>query len=462
MKPKHLLSAFFLIVSVSVFAQAQQCINYQAVARDTNGMVLANSSLNIRISILADSINGTLVYCETHAIITNSLGLVKLEIGNGIPQTGTYAGINWGNSRHYVQTEIDFANSGNYLVMGCNELVNVPYALHSDESKQSRSLLLMSPDSSLFLIKVENDGSLTATEGAIPEVDFIADKTASYTGISIQFTDQSANSPGSWQWNFGDGSESQDQHPIQIYADTGTFTVSLTALNGYGGDTETKTAFISIGENMCPLSVTDIDGNEYNVIPISNQCWMKENLKVSHYPNGDDIPNVTDENQWTALGDNNTDDAYCYYDNDPNTDYGALYTYAAAIADNWQRDNTAGQGICPDGWHLPTDSEWNTLRTYLGGESIAGGKMKETGTLHWNDPNVGATNESGLTALPGGYRCYFQGNFSSKGDRGYIWSATGYRPETAYIRYLYNINTKDYRSTLNKSYGLSIRCIKND
>ncbi len=121
---------------------------------------------------------------------------------------------------------------------------------------------------------------------------------------------------------------------------------------------------------------------------------MAEDLRVTHYPNGDPIPNVTDNTAWGNLGDNNTDDAYCFYNNDNTTDYGALYTYAAAIGDNWARDNADGQGVCPDGWHLPTVAEWQELVNYLGGSSVAGGKLKETGTTHWNSPNTGATNES--------------------------------------------------------------------
>lgn len=145
-------------------------------------------------------------------------------------------------------------------------------------------------------------------------------------------------------------------------------------------------------ELSCPgaPTVTDIDGNVYNTVLIGDQCWMKENLKVTHYPNSDEIPYITDNNAWAALGDNNTDDAYCYYNNNSSSEYGALYTYSAAIADNWQRDNADGQGICPDGWHLPTDAEWTVLIEYLGGSIVAGGKMKESGTSHWNSPNTGA------------------------------------------------------------------------
>ena len=120
-------------------------------------------------------------------------------------------------------------------------------------------------------------------------------------------------------------------------------------------------------------TVTDIDGNIYQTIKIGDQCWMAEDLKVSHYPNGDAIPYIDLDATWGALADDNTSDAYTVYadnNNDgtvdiANPDYGYLYSYAAAIGDNWVRDNDAsttdGQGVCPDGWHLPTDTEWLTL-----------------------------------------------------------------------------------------------------
>jgi len=213
-------------------------------------------------------------------------------------------------------------------------------------------------------------------------------------------------------------------------------------------------------------TVTDYDGNVYNTVQIGNQCWMKENLKVTHYPNGDAIPNITDNNYWGNLADINTYDAYCYYNNNANSEadaYGALYTYAAAIADNWQKDNdtqdtTGGQGICPDGWHLPTDTEWAELEDYLG-KNIAGGRMKEIGTTHWNTPNNDATNLSGFSAFPGGNRNFYNGTFSHLGFNGYWWSATE-SGSGAYSRNLYYIYTYVNSYNYDKSYGFSVRCVR--
>lgn len=223
----------------------------------------------------------------------------------------------------------------------------------------------------------------------------------------------------------------------------------------------------------CGDTMTDIDGNTYPTVLIGGQCWMAADLKVSRYPNGNAIPYIDNNATWGALGDNNTDDGYSFY-NDSNNDgviditypdYGALYSYSAAIADNWVRDNSAinsegGQGICPDGWHLPTDAEWTTLTTFLGGTNVAGGEMKETGITHWNSPNTGATNSSGFTALPGGYRHWSSGTFYNVGNYGYWWSSTEPTGSRAYYRYLYYLNPLANRTHNNKSYGFCVRCIR--
>jgi len=209
------------------------------------------------------------------------------------------------------------------------------------------------------------------------------------------------------------------------------------------------------------LLIKDIDGNIYNTVKIGNQIWMAEDLKVTHYPNGDAIPLITDNTTWGNLADDNTSDAYSYYDNSSAnaTTYGALYTYAAAIGDNWARDNTANQGVCPDGWHLPTDAEWTTLTDYLGGTSVAGGKMKEIGTTHWNSPNSGADNSSGFSALPSGYRNDYNGTFYYLGRNGYWWSATE-SGSTANRRRLYYDGPDVTSLNNNKSRGFSVRCVR--
>ncbi len=288
--------------------------------------------------------------------------------------------------------------------------------------------------------------------------------------LEVHFTNKSQYDPESWSWNFGDGAISFEANPVHTYTDAGEYTVTLTVVKGEDSDSETKTHYITVTEGgggtygvPCPgmPTMTDIDGNRYNTVLIGDQCWMRENLKVTHYPNGDAIPYITSEDAWNALVGNNTDDAYSYYDNNPNGEYGGLYNYAAAIGDNWERDNAEGQGICPDGWHLPTDEEWVVLTNSLGGGVVAGGKMKEVGTAHWNAPNRGATNESGFTALPGGNRTDY-GTFSSVGLFGYWWSATEFGSSYGLYRYLHFDLPDMSRDNCGKSNGFSVRCVHNE
>jgi len=134
---------------------------------------------------------------------------------------------------------------------------------------------------------------------------------------------------------------------------------------------------------------TDYDGNVYHTVTIGTQIWMVENLKTTHYRNGDPIPNVPDNTQWSNL----TTSAYCNYNNDANNakTYGLLYNWYAAIN---------SLNICPVGWHVPSANEWKKLETYMGGVGVAGGKMKEAGTTHWISPNTKAGNSSGFSGLP--------------------------------------------------------------
>jgi uncharacterized protein (TIGR02145 family) len=194
------------------------------------------------------------------------------------------------------------------------------------------------------------------------------------------------------------------------------------------------------------LPVTDIDGNTYLPVTICNQTWTKSNLNVSHYRNGDEIPQVTDPTQWANL----TTGAWCYYNNDPANGaiYGKMY--------NWYAVNDP-RGLAPQGWHVPTDTEWNTLIYCLGGNTVAGGKMKEVGTTYWSTPNLGATNSSRFTGLPGGQRNYF-GNFETI-QIGSWWSSSEIG-NFAYQRSIFYDTTTVVRSGLGKLTGIYVRCIK--
>ncbi len=183
-------------------------------------------------------------------------------------------------------------------------------------------------------------------------------------------------------------------------------------------------------------TVTDIDGNVYEIVTIGNQVWMAENLKVTHYRNGEPLPNVTDNIEWRNLDTG----AYCNYNNDVAyvATYGRLY--------NWFAVNDS-RNIAPAGWHVPSDAEWQTLDDYLGSDTNdAGCKLKETGTSHWRSPNEGATNESRFSALPGGARKSLFGTFDYIGIYAFFWTSTE-APLSVSARYwaLYDFSSKAQR-----------------
>jgi uncharacterized protein (TIGR02145 family) len=225
--------------------------------------------------------------------------------------------------------------------------------------------------------------------------------------------------------------------------------------------TNYNTASKTVKINVAPSTVTDYDGNVYNTVIIGTQVWMKENLKTTHYANGTPIPLVTGDSNWQAL--TSTSNAYCWYNDDvANKDtYGALYTWAAAMngAESTTNNPSGIQGVCPTGWHLPSDAEWTQLTNYLGGESVAGGKLKETGTTHWNSPNTGATNETGFTALPGGSRSS-NGTFGNIGNSGYWWSTTEYNATYSWHLSISYNSSNVFIYSYKKVLGFSVRCVR--
>ena len=314
------ITLFLLIVfigAVSIFAQAPQAFKYQSVVRDNSGELITNQAVSFRIGILQDSINGTLVYSETHNQNTNQFGLVALEIGSGTVELGVFEDISWGAKSNFLKLELDVTGNTNYQLMGTSQLLSVPYSL--------------------------NSGSLT-------------------------LTDENGNT-----WN--------------IAVDTQGFLYTI---------------------GNCPPTITDFDGNTYNTVQIDSQCWMAENLKTTTYRNGIPIPNVTNASSWENL----STGAYVWYNNDIlwKDLYGGLYNWYATVDTN---------GLCPTGWHIPSDDEWTELTDYIGGtgsphgnelkscrqiNSPLGGVCNTNEHQRWYEHFHYGTDNYGFSGLPGGYR----------------------------------------------------------
>jgi uncharacterized protein (TIGR02145 family) len=235
---------------------------------------------------------------------------------------------------------------------------------------------------------------------------------------------------------------------------TGSFTSNLTGLSPgtlyYIRVYATNSAGTAYGNQQTITTTTanlvDVDGNVYTTVTIGTQVWMAENLKTSKYRNGNSIPTNLTDADWTSA----TTGAYAIYNNNAtnNTTYGKLYNWYSVVD---------SRNLCPAGWHVPSDAEWTILEYFLGGTTVAGGKMKTP--TDWNSPNTGATNESGFSGLPGGYR-QPNGTYSAIGNAGFLWSSTEYATTYAWYRIL-NSNYGDSGRTANyKQNGFSVRCLR--
>ena len=199
-------------------------------------------------------------------------------------------------------------------------------------------------------------------------------------------------------------------------------------------------------DNLTYGSISDKDGNKYKTVQVGTQTWMAENLKTTRFNDNTIVPLVTNTNDW----DNLTGPGLSWYNQD-SVAYGGLY--------NWYAVNTGK--LCPTGWHVPSEDEWNTLSNFLGGDTISGGKIKEFGTHHWLSPNTDATNESGLSALASGFRTS-AGGFNNIRRACYFWSSDEFNSVDGYYRFiLYNYGETS-PSNADKRSGFSVRCIKDN
>lgn len=496
-----------LIGTLSLFAQVPQAFKYQTVVRDNTGNVMVNQNVSFRMSILQGSITGPSMYTEMHLLATNEQGLVNLEIGNGILLTGDFSAIDWGGDAYFLKVEMDPNGLTNYQLMGTTQLLAVPYAMYSEATgdttrwrKNGNNLYYLNgnvgigtyqPGSKLdihggtrFTVRLDNAsrskvGNLYSSDDTLALVSFGSaeisiDENNNCVGKSFRIVHNGNEELLRVQEDgkVGIGTSSPNPSAILEVSSTskgilpprmsesernsiasptaGLLVYQTTAPAGYYYYNGTNWIGIT-GTGSGAISASaciDYDGNAYPTFTIGNQVWMAENLRVTHYRNGSAIPNVTDGGAWSGL----SSGAYCWYGNDQNTNgkFGALYNWYA-VDDN--------RGLCPNGWHVPTDTEWTTLTTYLGGTAVAGGKMKSTSDL-WSTPNEDATNNSNFSGLPGGSR-YDDGTFYDVGSLGGWWSSTEYSSTNAWYRFLYySLGSVFVDYFYSKQVGRSVRCLR--
>jgi uncharacterized protein (TIGR02145 family) len=276
--------------------------------------------------------------------------------------------------------------------------------------------------------------------------DFVSDKSEYDAGDIVKLTNKSTNAK-TYKWTLPDGQTTTSEHvdyPILLTQPDGSLTFKLEAISKNEKRTDDVTKSFIVKK-----TVVTFDGYTYSIIELANgQAWMGENLRTTIYANGDPIPNVIDDLQWNNL----TTSAWAHYNNDNQYEnpYGKIYNWYT-VADP--------RNVCPTGWHVPSNADWTVLTDYLGGESVAGGKMKSTGAQYWQSPNTDATNESGFSGLPGGFRFPY-GPFATIGEIGFWWSSTEGNSDYAWCRDLSYANGAVFSYTSGKTRGLSVRCLR--
>ena len=519
-----------LIFPILGISQAPNKINFQSVLRNTNGEVVSNSAVSLRISILSGTINGSAVYIETHTKTTDTGGLMSLQIGGGTVLSGVFANINWGSSAHFIKLEADFSGGNSYVLLGTQELMSVPYALYASKTDTSVlnlatrfSTKLSGGDTASLSARINAKSSLSDTSLLNLTSRFSTKLSgADTTSLSARINAKSSLSDTSLlnltsrfetKLNKSDTSSLSNRINAKLSkTDTSSLSDRINAkLNSsvipyapiiqrghimyWNGSiwvllnpgTAGQVLKMSSGNDPVPVwgtvsttsvpafspcgaPISDIDGNVYNTVLIGAQCWTKENLRVRRYNNGTAIPfdAIGGSGGSSSTWQNLTIVAHTIFAHDslatPSnlTKYGYLYNWYAAkgISTGGTISPNDTLRICPTGWHVPTDTEWTTLTTELGGESVAGGKLKSIGTVsYWSSQSAGTDNSSGFSALPGGYRIK-DGSFNNLSNSAVFWRATEVNNNNAWSSRLEHNSNNVSKDSYEKQYGASIRCLK--
>ena len=499
-----------LLIIATVWAQSPQKMSYQAVIRTSGNALVTSAPVGMRVSILQGSSAGTEVYKELFNPNpqTNANGLVTIEIGGGIPLIGTFSGIDWSADTYFIKIETDPTGGTNYSITGTSQLLSVPYALHAKTAEsisgtvkekdpvfvawdKSTGIGITASQVSDFQTSVTNNTSVLANtaKNSYPPAD-----AAKLAGIEAG---AEVNVNADWNALSGDmqilhkptlatvaTSGSYDDLSDRPTISAGTNIGDMQYWNG------TAWVMVPVGEPgqflkltasgvpawsyISPMIRDSRDGHVYKTVIIGTQTWMAENLAY--------LPSVSPSSAGSET------DPYFYvfgYENSMVGDakstanygtYGVLYNWPATMngASGSYSVPSGVQGICPSGWHLPSDAEWAILTDYLAyygygygesGDDIGKSMSATSGWIAYSTAGTigndqASNNRSGFAALPGGCRGY-GGTFSTAGNLAFFWSSSENGSSTAWYRNLTNSNDGVSRSSTFNRVGCSVRCLQN-
>jgi len=445
------LFAILMLCVTALFAQAPNKFSYQAVVRNTSNQLVANGLVGIRVSILQNSATGSVVYSETQMLNTNANGLLTMNIGEGTVVYGNFNNINWAAGTFFLKSEIDPNGGSNYSITSTQQLLSVPYALYAKEAGNSFSGDYNDLTNAPTIPTVPTD--VSAFNNDVPYLT--AEQLNSLLGALNSRMDSLQTVLSTQNVEIASLSNTLDS--------LGAFVDSLSDIVDECGCLSTFHCGTS--------TISDFDGNTYSTVKLGSQCWMAENLRTTHYSNGDPIDLGT------------TTSTTIPYRYNPASDsanvgtYGYLYNWVAVMNSVAPSEaNPSGvQGICPTGWHVPSDAEWTDLETFVSSQSqyvcnhqnssyIGKALASTTG---WNNSTttacgVGTTqstnNATGFNARPAG-------NYYASGGNGFgyyanFWTTTKMTNGNAYYYNLSYTSPSLNRSNTSGTSGYSVRCVR--
>ena len=464
-----------ILASVCMVAQTPQAFKYQAIARDEAGNILSNWEIGMKVSIIQGGHDGQDVYIETHQVTSNIYGMINLVIGKGNVQKGDFNSISWGQSSHSIKVELDIDGGSNYKETGTSQLYAVPYALYAEQAGSVIESSSGSGSGERGRVRVRVDNNSSNRNGT-PNSKFPAG-TSSYLNVNVGNVGIGTTDPqekldvvgkimSSEGYNTNGNDGLSDTLNLVSHIDFDNSKLKYRTLVHSGGIltyiSDTSAWVDTVGNNILPFTCGDSlfdsrDGQKYATVQIGTQCWMAQNINIGTRINGTENPTDPDGIE-----------KYCYDDNEDYCDtLGGLYQWDEIMQ---YVTDTGAQGICPSGWHIPSDEEWKILEGTVD-------SFYPVGDLEWNetswrgldagenlkstsgwDGDGNGTDFYGFTALPGGNK-HGDGSFKNIGVSGEFWSST---LSTSYPwdRNLYNILNSISRLERSHNLGYSVRCIK--